>query len=384
MSMIISYKKQFLVLIVFFLIMLIPIEAGARIYEHFNPICYLLEKDAFDVMDSELVKKMCRDFNQVQFDKTQAIQMIKPNQHYETININEYGFRGPEIDKEKQNDLFRIFVVGGSTTFGVSSSDSKTISGYLQHKFEEISKMNIEVINAGIPGAQSAREKYLIENMLTEFQPDLIIIYDGGNDARYRPVNFSINENSKRNDSNQNVFTFEQLIDIMRPYRTPFVVNSLLEQLENQTEFEQDKCFGKDRKCPPTDNATITKTAELWKNNIEDICLQGNKEKFATIIALQPIVGTGNKTLSPDEYRFQPHTEHGFATMKTMEQMSLALNDLNRYCTLTIDLRDTFDEISEPVFFDDIHNTDFGNEIIAKKIFEEALPIIEEIKAKEF
>jgi len=68
--------------------------------------------------------------------------------------------------------------------------------------------------------------------------------------------------------------------------------------------------------------------------------------------------------------------------MKIMEKMGLALNDLNRQCTLTIDLRDTFDEISEPVFFDDLHMTDFGNEIIAKKLFEISLPIVEEIKSK--
>ena len=43
-------------------------------------------------------------------------------------------------------------------------------------------------------------------------------------------------------------------------------------------------------------------------------------------------------------------------------------------------MRDAFDEILEPVFFDDLHMTDFGNEIIAKKIFERTMPIVKEIQ----
>jgi len=35
-----------------------------------------------------------------------------------------------------------------------------------------------------------------------------------------------------------------------------------------------------------------------------------------------------------------------------------------------------FDNVSEPVFHDDLHVTDYGNEIIAQKLFESSLPLV--------
>ena len=35
-----------------------------------------------------------------------------------------------------------------------------------------------------------------------------------------------------------------------------------------------------------------------------------------------------------------------------------------------------FDDINQPIFFDQIHTGDFGNKIIAEKIYEKILPIV--------
>jgi len=101
MSVQVSYKKQFTFLTMFFLVLLVPIEGVARTYEYFNPNCYLIEKDAFDKMDKFLVKRMCEEHNSLVFDSRGPIKQNVPNQHSQTININSYGFRGPEITKEK-------------------------------------------------------------------------------------------------------------------------------------------------------------------------------------------------------------------------------------------------------------------------------------------
>jgi len=54
-----------------------------------------------------------------------------------------------------------------------------------------------------------------------------------------------------------------------------------------------------------------------------------------------------------------------------------SLKELDKTCTKTADLRDTFENIPQTVYFDKAHMTDFGNEIIAQKLFELSLPIIE-------
>ena len=95
-------------------------------------------------------------------------------------NINEHGFRGPEIAKEKPANTFRIFLIGSSTMFGAGSDDETQISSVLQDKFAENDfDFNIEVINAGAFGAWSKNEVLLVKNKLMDFNPDLIVVYDG-------------------------------------------------------------------------------------------------------------------------------------------------------------------------------------------------------------
>jgi len=97
--------------------------------------------------------------------------------------INEHGFRGPEIAKEKPVNTFRIFLVGGSTMFGSGSDDSTQIFSVLQERFDEKDfGFDIEVINAGISGAWSKNEVAMVKNKLLDFNPDLIVVYDGVND----------------------------------------------------------------------------------------------------------------------------------------------------------------------------------------------------------
>ena len=100
-----------------------------------------------------------------------------------------------------------------------------------------------------------------------------------------------------------------------------------------------------------------------------------NKTLFKTVIVLQPIVGTGDKSLSKEEQR---HFIHYDANQRNQyyELYSKALNELDSTCTMTFDLRGGFDSYSETIFFDDGHVGNKGNQIIAKQIYAKVLPII--------
>ena len=93
----------------------------------------------------ELKLDICRDNNSLKWN-TDPLYLI-PNQDFKTININSDGFRGNEL---QVNPDYRIFLIGGSTTFGVgSTSDSSTIPYFLQEKLiKQFPNLNIEVINA--------------------------------------------------------------------------------------------------------------------------------------------------------------------------------------------------------------------------------------------
>ena len=99
------------------------------------------------------------------------------------LEFNSEGFRGDEFSKEKSSDVYRIFVVGGSTILGAETSSETSIPSILQKMLEiENPEKKIQVINAGISGGNTKTELELINSKIINYDPDLIIMYDGWND----------------------------------------------------------------------------------------------------------------------------------------------------------------------------------------------------------
>ena len=83
--------------------------------------------------------------------KTLGDELI-PNQQSNSVTINSLGFRGDEFSPEKPDNVYRIFMLGGSTMFGHgATSDQTTIPGYTQEFFQNHDvEFKIEIINGGI------------------------------------------------------------------------------------------------------------------------------------------------------------------------------------------------------------------------------------------
>ena len=98
--------------------------------------------------------------------------------------LNSHGFYGPEFSDDKPNNTYRIFAVGGSTTVPTGVKVVESWPAFLQQKFDETElDFNVQVINAGNSGAFSMTEFNLIKQKLVQYQPDLIIMYEGVNDS---------------------------------------------------------------------------------------------------------------------------------------------------------------------------------------------------------
>ena len=236
---------------------------------------------------------------------------------YELKNneINNFGFRGEEFSKEKPLDTYRIFVVGGSTVFGIGVEVHNTIPSYLENfysndKFEDIKQ--IEVINAGIDGAKSPTEANLIKNKLSKMSPDLILVYDGWNDVK----NYGY------------TFFNEEITDLS------------------------------------------------WKNRWADICNLYSNE-FDVVIVLQPLLGYG-KQISTDQEFTNYYTRTAIKKeMANLDELATHLDELNSTCNSAHDFRFIMKDVTAGVYYDQGHMTPTGNKIIAKKIYEITLPIIE-------
>jgi len=108
---------------------------------------------------------------------------------YETNPVKLSHFNHQSFPAQKAPGTFRIFTLGGSTTYGHPWRDSTSFSGWLR---ELLSSMALEdsangivrryeVINAGGISYASYRAARLAEE-LARFEPDLFIVYNGHNE----------------------------------------------------------------------------------------------------------------------------------------------------------------------------------------------------------
>lgn len=93
---------------------------------------------------------------------------------------------------QKQEGVYRIFCVGGSTTrgwpFHHHLSYPKVLGLYLK---DILPHKNTEVINAGFHAFNSVNDITLFQELL-EYEPDLVIVYEGINEEMFMPLYYGI------------------------------------------------------------------------------------------------------------------------------------------------------------------------------------------------
>ena len=100
-----------------------------------------------------------------------------------SARINQAGLRGEDFSLKKPEGTFRVLCLGGSSTFGFGNKDNETYPFYLRNQLQKIFDKPVEVINAGIPYANTSNLYALFKKRLLALNPDAIVLYTGYNDA---------------------------------------------------------------------------------------------------------------------------------------------------------------------------------------------------------
>ena len=110
--------------------------------EFVNAIEFLINVGIINVeKENQCVNDLLKYFNNEQ----EILQVCKKHNssiHEELIpyenklKFNSEGFRGDEFSKEKSSDVYRIFVVGGSTILSADTSNETTIPSIFQKMLE--------------------------------------------------------------------------------------------------------------------------------------------------------------------------------------------------------------------------------------------------------
>jgi len=364
----VSYKKQLIFGILLVLVFLLVIELISQLYVNMYDSCYLdLEKSKiYEEKSEKSLKQMCKSYSSLLFYNTDQglrfpIKYFEPNQKFEHLSINNQGIRGKEIPDKKPDDVFRIFVTGGSTLFGAyASSDETTIPGNLQslmNKFE--SNKEIEVYNLGVFARSSFGEVYDLKQDFLQYGPDLIIVYDGWNDL-YQDFN-----KYEEGKTTSYLTDLSKIFNILKRNYATFriAVNQIYQLQIEKVSIET----------PDPKNMQIK--ADTWVKNWDNMCQIGKQKNFNVIIFLQPVLGTGHKPLS-DWENHTLETKGYTSVVPYYHYLQEKISILNEKCLAAYDISKIFNDVDKPIYITMGHMNDFGNNIVADEIFRLTKPYL--------
>ena len=391
MSMQVSYKKQIGFFLIIFFMMLVITEITIRYIEVIEPTCMFTKSELFSNYGFLEKHKMCDEYTSLEFDNALPFAMLKPSQIGEFVNINSDGFRGGEI--QFSEDTYKIFFLGGSTAFGsVTTSDETTIPGQIEKKLIERG-FNVKVVNAGVSSATTIDELYILEEKILKFNPNMVIMYDGWNDVHHidkLKFQISYSEYLKNNhyanmdsvginfdDDIKDVNNIEK--QIIEPVKTKTGIIKFFNEINYKTGLGIALYFAdiiyKGNTPDLSQNISFEKLHKIeiaMEENWSKACKLGEIHEFQTVNIIQPILGTSDRIIHSDERVLLSSGEHA----KYLK--NLKLDEKNLPCKNIIDLRNMLENENEILYYFDLgHMTDFGYEIVANKITEKIIPLIE-------
>jgi len=107
---------------------------------------------------------------------------MKPGSSFGTLfgSLNRQGFRGKDFEKAKPAGLIRIACLGDSVTFGIPGYTYPDMLKQILNRNQPGEKF--QVYNFGVPGYSSWQGKRLLGQVISEYHPEVIVIFYGWND----------------------------------------------------------------------------------------------------------------------------------------------------------------------------------------------------------
>jgi hypothetical protein len=93
------------------------------------------------------------------------------------IRTNSLGLRATEPTIPKPPGVYRIVVLGDETILAPETAEAEHFCTLLQNQIQQMTRIRIEVINAGIPGHCPLTEYLLFKQRLLNLQPDLLLLH---------------------------------------------------------------------------------------------------------------------------------------------------------------------------------------------------------------
>lgn len=341
-----------------------------------------------------------------EFDDYKNIRLTPNFRDTRGIQHNGQGFRrSQETPREKPVGTYRIFLMGGSTGYGLSSQshlgaqkypvirNDETIDYYLERDLDgRIPGMRIEVINAAITSFYSHHHLIYLNQVILKFDPDMIVFLDGFNDYfNFEPGFDQFRDYAYR----ERVHTFmaEPSVSAWLYYTGWWLfrkrhffhlagraLNSVSEMIPSSNGGERGRI--------DVDEALANLRINAENNFVKMVERNGlilQHEGVAAVFALQPeIAFKQSKRFSPLEHQIYDEMNNlwseNYIEFKNSAR-PVVIDYLERATASTgstfIDLTDVFGDVQDDVYTDYCHMTPTGNRVLAEHLSPRIIAIIE-------
>lgn len=284
-----------------------------------------------------------------------------------TETLNSLGYRGPAPVSPKPAGEYRIFMLGGSTVF----LGAPPLPVLLEDEFRRNGFEQVRVYNFGVISSVSSMELTRLVLEISELEPNLIVMYNGGNDiiGPYRhdprpgyPFNFLVYENNPLVENEVDSYPATALWLYGSNLARYFFPNYFLTGFADFDHLRQRTDWGSD--------AWRDKTAAIYVENLVKAHRVARAFGAEFVAFPQPLVYYKD-TVAAEENDQAYHGERRAYALDMRERIREQLKAayLADPTLKVIDLTDVYDGTAGWVFTDAIHTRQESKGVVVQAIY---------------
>jgi len=299
----------------------------------------------------------------------------KKNEGY--LHVNSESFRYDEMTVAKPTGVYRIFLVGGSTVYDKTRSYDQSISKVVENQLRKHYHTDkIQVINAGYERYTSEHSLILYETKIQDYQPDLIVYWQGFNDMYYSCIPDIPGFSPIKTYKNDYSHFYEVLDNVVNGYFNYYLHSLVVDRLTKA--FTQNFYADLRNRIPKPKSQVTYRDITNWPSldayirNTSDMVKLAKSDNVKIIIGNQP----NHYNSNPKNYGLmQYYCRNGnvYASPKSINKgMALfnkASKDIaNKNDVPFVDLESQLPK-TDQYFTDDVHYTDAGDKKVADTVY---------------
>jgi hypothetical protein len=294
--------------------------------------------------------------------------------------LNGRGYRGAEPAPVKPDGEIRVFVVGGSTVF----EGDPSLPELLEARLHEAGLTGVRCFNYGVLSSVSGQELARIVFEISDLEPDLVVLFNGANDltspVQYDPrpgypFNFLAHERNPLLERDVSAYPTWTLLaygsNLLRAVAPGFFARRFgrLDEIRAETGY-----LSRDWR----ERIATGYVGNLVKaQRVSEAFGSDFVAFFQPLIFFKPSLGPREKEITADLDGFGKMARD--VRRRTVRELTRAREEDGLEVR---DLSGIFDGIEEDLFYDFIHVTVPGKEILARAMAEDVASRIEDREAR--